>query len=119
MALMYVSHYNDSMDWLQLDGELEALRSVTAAKPSPGAESKRRPTLGAAGRTPTCRAKGDITLPARRDHARLGASPRHRWQDRRPIAAEEPAALVAVAAKIRKATPELKAIVPARGVHGS
>ena len=110
---------------LQVDGELEALRMLTDRRE---ALTRRRvqtvePAAGLLAELLPGQAKKDLT--ARQAKAML-ATVRPRdiaGKTRRRIAAEELAELVAVEAKMKKATAELKAMVLARGsqlmdIHG-
>ncbi len=104
---------------LQLDGELEALRMLTDRR-----EALTRRRVQTVDRLQALlaellpgQAKRDITTGQAKA---MLASVRPRdiaGKTRRRIAAEELAELVAVEAKIKKATAELKAIVLARGSH--
>ena len=104
---------------LQLDGELEALRMLTDRR-----EALTRRRVQTVGRLQALlaellpgQAKRDITTGQAKT---MLASVRPRdiaGKTRRRIAAEELAELVAVEAKIKKSTAELKAIVLARGSH--
>src|SRR3954454_4104359 len=104
---------------LQLDGELEALRMLTDRR-----EALTRRRVQTVDRLQALlaellpgQAKRDITTGQAKT---MLASVRPRdiaGKTRRRIAAEELAELVAVEAKIRKSTAELKAIVIARGSH--
>jgi predicted flap endonuclease-1-like 5' DNA nuclease len=104
---------------LQLDGELEALRILTDRR-----EALTRRRVQTVDRLQALlaellpgQAKRDITTGQAKT---MLASVRPRdiaGKTRRRIAAEELAELVAVEAKIKKATAELKAIVLARGSH--
>ena len=104
---------------LQLDGELEALRMLTDRR-----EALTRRRVQTVDRLQALlaellpgQAKRDITTGQAKA---MLASVRPRdiaGKTRRRIAAEELAELIAVEAKIKKATAELKAIVLARGSH--
>ena len=104
---------------LKVDGELEALRMLTDRR-----EALTRRRVQTVNRLQALlaellpgQAKKDIT-PLQAKVMLAGVRPRDiAGKTRRRIAAEELAELVAVEAKIKKATAELKAIVLARGSH--
>ena len=100
---------------LRPDGELEALQML---RPSRGAHATpgpdREPAPAAAGGVGPRPGQGIHCLAGQGD-PRHCASARHRGKTRRRIAAEELADLVAVEAKMRKATADLKVLVKARG----
>ncbi len=124
-SIAIVAVRTDSLRVLKVDGELEALRMLTDRR-----EALTRRRVQTVNRLQALlaelfpgQAKKDLT--ALQAKAMLaGVRPRDiAGKSRRRIAAEELADLVAVEAKIKKATAELKAIVVARGsrlmdIHG-
>jgi transposase len=101
---------------LKVDGELEAMRMLTDRRE---ALTRRRVQTVCRLQAPTRRApprpgQAQHHRPAGQEDARLRTATRHRRQDRRRIAAEELAELIAVKAKIKKSTAELKDMVLAR-----
>ncbi len=118
-SIAIVAVRTESLRVLKVDGELEAMRMLT----------DRREALTRRRVQTVCRlqallaeltpgqAKRDIT-PLQAKKVLAGVRPRDvAGKTRRRIAAEELAELVAVDAKIKKSTAELKAMVVARGSH--
>ena len=118
-AVAVVAVRTKTLRVLQLDGELEALRMLIDRREALTRRGS-RPSTGSRRCSPNCfQGRRNATSPPARPR-RCSPSVRPRdiaGKTRRRIAAEELAELIAVEAKIKKATAELKAIVLARGSH--
>ena len=94
-------------------GVADAHRPPRSTDPAAGSDRQPAPSVTWLN---CCLARPNATSPpVRRRPAGHRPASRYRWEDRRRIADEELTELVAVEAKIKKATAELKAIVLARG----